>query len=168
MSDIYDPESYHPLKSLGYLINRVRSELLATLDAKLALSSPLASLELSAAQFVIIVTLATAAEPLSVADLCKRIWYDAGAMSRMLDRLESKGLISRRRVLCDRRLIRVELTEEGWAAFPRMRAVSMDVLNQVLRGFTRAEALQLESYLTRMLANAQKSSSTGLQASERG
>jgi DNA-binding MarR family transcriptional regulator len=155
MSDIYDPESYHPLKSLGYLIGRVRSELLAMLDAKLALSSPLASLELSATQLIIIVTLAMAEKSLSVADLCKRIWYDAGAMTRMLDRLESKGLISRHRVLSDRRLIRVELTEEGWAVFPRVRAVSMGVLNQALRGFTRAEALQLESYLTRMLANAQ-------------
>ena len=156
MSDIYDPESYHPLKSLGYLINRARSELLAMLGAKLASSSRLASLELSAAQFVTIVTLATAEGALSVTDMCKRISYDAGAMTRMLDRLESKGLISRRRTLFDRRLIYVELTEEGRAAFPCIRAVSMSVLNQVLRGFTRAEAVQLESYLTRMLVNAQR------------
>jgi DNA-binding MarR family transcriptional regulator len=73
----------------------------------------------------------------------------------MLDRLESKGLIRRTRSAHDRRLMNLELTEEGRAAYPRMREISMSVANRFLRGFTKAEARQLEGFLTRMLENAQ-------------
>jgi DNA-binding MarR family transcriptional regulator len=48
----------------------------------------------------------------------------------------------------------LELTAEGRAVFPRMREISMSVANRVLRGFTQAEARQLESLLERMLENA--------------
>ena len=92
---------------------------------------------------------------MSASDLCKGISYDAGAMTRMLDRLESKGLIRRSRSAVDRRLMHLELTDEGRAAWPRMREISMTVANRFLRGFTKAEARQLEGFLTRMLENAQ-------------
>jgi DNA-binding MarR family transcriptional regulator len=128
--------------------------LLAALDRDLEADRRLAPLELSSAQFIIIATLALADAPKSASDLCKGISYDAGAMTRMIDRLESKGLIRRSRSSDDRRLVHVELTEEGRAAYPRMREISMTVLNRFLRGFTKAEARQLEGLLSRMLENA--------------
>ena len=73
----------------------------------------------------------------------------------MIDRLESKGLITRSRSTQDRRLMNLELTEEGRAAYPRMREISMMVANGFLRGFTKAEARQLEGFLNRMLENAE-------------
>jgi DNA-binding MarR family transcriptional regulator len=75
-------------------------------------------------------------------------------MTRMVDRLEAKGLISRRRCPDDRRLVKIELTEAGLAALPKLRECSVRVLNHFLRGFTPAEARQLESFLVRMLQNA--------------
>ncbi len=72
----------------------------------------------------------------------------------MIDRLESKGLICRSRREDDRRVVYLELTEKGHNAFPRMRVVSMGIVNRFLRGFSQAEARQLESFLTRMLDNA--------------
>ena len=92
---------------------------------------------------------------MSASDLCKGISYDAGAMTRMLDRLESKGLIRRNRSAHDRRLTHLELTEEGRGAYPRMREISLTVANRFLRGFTKSEARQLEGLLGRMLENAQ-------------
>jgi len=92
---------------------------------------------------------------MSASDLCKGISYDAGAMTRMLDRLESKGLIRRHRSAHDRRLMHLELTEEGRGAYPRMREISLTVANRFLRGFTKSEARQLEGLLGRMLENAQ-------------
>ena len=84
---------------------------------------------------------------MSASDLCKGISYDAGAMTRMLDRLENKGLIRRNRSAQDRRLMHLELTEEGHAAYPRMREISMAVANRFLRGFSKTEARQLETLL---------------------
>ena len=112
---------------------------------------------LPAAQYIIVANLAAGpGEPKSAADLCKVISYDAGAMTRMLDRLEAKGLIRRTRSSQDRRLMNLELTEEGRAAYPRMREISMSIANRFLRGFTKTEARQLEGFLNRMLENAQE------------
>ena len=155
MGDIYDGATYQPCKSIGSLLSRVRVELLAALDGELAADKRLGSLEMSAAQYIIIANLAGPAGPRSASDLCKGISYDAGAMTRMLDRLESKGLIVRARSPHDRRLMNLELTEEGRAAYPRMREIAMTVTNRFLRGFSKTEARQLEGFLARMLENAQ-------------
>ena len=155
MSEIYDSASYQPRKGVGSLLNRVRTELLSALDRELAADKRLAPLDLSAAQFIVIATLAAGEGPMSASDLCKGISYDAGAMTRMLDRLQDKRLLSRARCTHDRRLTYLELTDEGRAAYPRMREISMGVLNRFLRGFTRQEGRQLEAFLSRMLENAQ-------------
>jgi DNA-binding MarR family transcriptional regulator len=157
LGDIYDHASYQPCRSIGSQLSRVKAEMLAALDRELSADKRLAPLEMSAAQYIIIANLAGPHEPKSAADLCKGISYDAGAMTRMLDRLESKGLIRRTRSAQDRRLMELELTEEGRAAYPRMREISMTVANRFLRGFTKAEARQLEGLLSRMLENAQGS-----------
>jgi DNA-binding MarR family transcriptional regulator len=155
MGDIYDIATYQPKKSVSYMLNRVRVEMLAALDSELVADRRLAPLEISSAQFIVIAMLAASSEPMSASNLCKGISYDAGAMTRMLDRLESKGLIRRNRSAHDRRLMHLELTEEGRAVYPRMREISMAVANHFLRGFTKTEARQLEGLLGRMLENAQ-------------
>ena len=153
MADVYDIETYQPRKGVGHLLSRVRMEMLTALDKALEADPELLKLEISSAQFIVISALASAGAK-SASDLCKGISYDAGAMTRMIDRLESKGLIRRDRRLDDRRVVYLELTEEGHRAFPRMREVSMVVLNRFLRGFSQAEAQQLEGFLSRMLDNA--------------
>jgi len=152
MSDIYTPETFTASKSVFRLINRVKTEALAALDQALASDPEVSALEVSAAQYVIIATLAER-EAYSSAQLCKSFSYDAGAMTRMVDRLEAKGLVQRHRCTDDRRLINLELTEAGKALFPKMRALSMAVQNRFLRGFSKAEVEQLEGYLNRILGN---------------
>lgn len=154
LADVYDIETYQPRKGVGHLLSRVRAEMLVALDKALEADAELSALEISAAQFIVIAALALAETAKSASDLCKGISYDAGAMTRMIDRLESKGLIRRNRRPEDRRVVYLELTEEGTRAYPRMRAVSMAVVNRFLQGFSAAEARQLESFLSRMLQNA--------------
>jgi len=128
--------------------------MLASLDTEFASDEQLGRLEVTAAQYIIIATLAGSTERRSASSLCKGISYDAGAMTRMIDRLESKGLIRRERCPNDRRLVYLELTEEGRAAYPRMREISRVVHNRFLQGMSRAEARELESLLLRVLDNA--------------
>ena len=154
MADVYNIETYQPRKGVGHLLSRVRTEMMVALDKALEADEELAALEISTAQFIVIATLALADTAKSASDLCKGISYDAGAMTRMIDRLESKGLIRRHRRPDDRRVVYIELTEAGSRAFPRMKAIAMGVVNRFLRGFSQAEARQLESFLTRMLENA--------------
>jgi DNA-binding MarR family transcriptional regulator len=153
MGTIYDVKSFEPRKAVGYLINRVRADMLAALDRELAQDAELAALEVTAPQFIILSLLAQR-DIDSTSRLCKDMSYDPGAMTRMVDRLEAKGLIERRRCPDDRRLVNLELTDAGHAAVPRMRACSVSVLNRFLRGFSKDEARQLEGLLARMMGNA--------------
>jgi DNA-binding MarR family transcriptional regulator len=152
MGDFYNLESFVPTRSVLSLISRVKSEAVAALDQALAADPELAALEVTSAQYLIISTLALR-EADSAAQLCKSFSYDAGAMTRMVDRLEAKGLVQRRRSSDDRRLINLELTEAGRALYPRMKALSMGVQNRFLAGFSKADVRQLEGYLGQMLGN---------------
>lgn len=154
MADVYSLETYQPRDGVGHLLSRARTEMMVALDKALATDEELAPMELSAAQFIVIASLALADTAKSASDLCRGISYDAGAMTRMIDRLESKSLIRRHRHPDDRRVVHIELTEEGNRVFPRMKSISMGVVNRFLRGFSQAEARQLENFLTRMLDNA--------------
>ena len=153
MGDIYDSATYEPRKGIGHLMHRVRTEILAAVDRELQADEDLGAMEVTSAQFIILATLSMGIAK-SASDLCKGISYDAGAMTRMIDRLEEKGLLRRSRDPGDRRLVNLELTEKGREALPRMRDVAMGVLNRFLHGFTKAEARQLEGFLARMLENA--------------
>jgi DNA-binding MarR family transcriptional regulator len=150
---IYDVKTYQPGTGVGQLMYRVRAAYMTALDQALTKEPELAELEISGAQYVILSLLAQGAAE-SAAQLCKDISYDGGAMTRMIDRLEAKGLISRRPCPNDRRLNILALTDAGQEAIPKLRAVSVRILNHFLRGFSQSDARQLEAYLTRMLENA--------------
>jgi DNA-binding MarR family transcriptional regulator len=151
-TEIYEVETYQPAGCVGQLLYRLRAAQMSALDQELAQDPDLAPLEISAAQYTIISVLAKYGVD-SAAQLCKDLSYDAGAMTRMIDRLEAKGLVNRRRCPEDRRLVKLELTEAGLAALPKLRACSVRVLNRLLRGFSLAEARQLEGFMVRMLQN---------------
>ena len=153
MGDIYTPENFAVSRSVFRLISRIKTEAFAAMDEALASDPEISALEVSAAQYVIIVTLAEQ-EANSSAQLCKSFSYDPGAMTRMVDRLEAKGLVLRRRRTDDRRQIDLELTEAGKALYPKMKLLSMQCQNRFLQGFSKAEVRELEGYLGRILANA--------------
>ncbi len=151
--DVYSLDSYEPRQGLGHLIGRARAELLAEIDTQLTKDEFLGPLEVTSAQLIVIVNLAGSECATSASELCKGISYDAGAMTRMLDRLEAKGLVRRTRSPDDRRLVNLELTQAGKAAYPRLKEISMRVLNHSLQNFTSNEAKQLEELLRRVLRN---------------
>lgn len=154
MGNIYDIRTYEPSQSIGYLMTRVKVEMLAALDRELAADPHLSGLGVTSAQFIVLVRLVGAGNKKSASDLCKELSYDAGAMTRMIDRLEKKGLVRRMRCMKDRRLIYLEATDEGRAAYPRMLEMSVAVQNRFLRGMAHEDAQKLKDYLTRMLHNA--------------
>ena len=144
---IYDPKTFDPTTGIGRLLTKVKGEIMDMLDRELA------AFDITAAQYVILVKLASG-ETDSASTLCKGVSYDPGAMTRMIDRLERKGLVRRVRSPSDRRKVFVELTDEGRAVYPKLIDSAVRTINHFLRGFTRAEADQLENFLRRMLANA--------------
>jgi len=74
-------------------------------------------------------------------------------MTRMIDRLQQKGLVRRVPHPEDRRAMNLELTVAGKALFPQLIAAKDRVHAQFLRGFSGDDRHALETLLHRMLAN---------------
>ena len=92
----------------------------------------------------------------TVAELARRCSVDAGSMTRLLDRLERKGLCRRVRCAGDRRVVRIELTPAGAALAERVPHALCRVYNAALAGFSPAEWTQLQGLLERLTRNAQQ------------
>jgi DNA-binding MarR family transcriptional regulator len=88
-------------------------------------------------------------------ELAREMHVDAGAMTRMVDRLAAKGLVDRVRSETDRRVVHLRLTPEGTAAAEQVPQVLADVNNDMLRGFNKQEWTQLKEFLQRMLDNGE-------------
>jgi DNA-binding MarR family transcriptional regulator len=86
-------------------------------------------------------------------ELAREMDIDAGAVTRMVDRLEAKGLIERARSEADRRVVHLRLTAAGEAVAKKVPFVLASVNNDFLRGFTEAEWKQLRRLLSRMADN---------------
>lgn len=89
-------------------------------------------------------------------ELAKEMSIDAGAMTRMLDRVAAKGLIERVRSETDRRVVHLKLTPEGEAAAAQIPHVLAEVNNAFLCGFSKQEWSQLKEFLQQLLLNGQR------------
>jgi MarR family transcriptional regulator, multiple antibiotic resistance protein MarR len=128
------------------LINRVRVEVIDALDGELA------QFDITAPQLIVLASVANK-EADSAAAICKSISYDPGAMTRMIDRLEQKGLVRRVPHPEDRRAMTLEITAAGKALYPQLLAAKETVQQRFLRGFSEEEVQQLETFLDRMIDN---------------
>jgi DNA-binding MarR family transcriptional regulator len=153
--DISDRDEAGPSTAdmaLVSLVGLVRLALIAGLDEEFLGDKEVASLEVTAAQFVILKNVLKGSAQ-SACELCKSLDYDRGAMSRMIDRLESKRLIRRVALSHTRRSVALEVTDTGKAAFPKMQACLDRVVARLLNGVTKEQVREVEKVLKRMLAN---------------
>jgi DNA-binding MarR family transcriptional regulator len=148
-----DAKSMDMRNSIAGLVSRLRVALFARLDEELLRDEDLAELEVTTAQLTVIAHVLKK-NVNSACTLCEELDYDRGAMSRMIDRLESKGLLRRVPLAHTRRGFALEITAAGRTAFPKMEACAVRVLNRLLRGVTKTQVREAEKVLRQMLANA--------------
>lgn len=91
----------------------------------------------------------------TVAALARGCHLDAGGMTRLLDRLEAKGLCERIRSVQDRRVVHIELTPQGRAIAAQIPATLVGLQQIALQGFSDAEHEQLQAFLRRIFDNLQ-------------
>jgi DNA-binding MarR family transcriptional regulator len=142
----YKAENYQPDESAVYLMRQILNLVASEVDQALEPA------DLTSAQWVPLLKLHMG-HASTVAELARECKLDAGAMTRMLDRLEAKGLVARVRSSEDRRVVNLELTREGKLAAKEIPAVLCKVQNAFLEGFSVAEWQQLKDLLRRVLAN---------------
>lgn len=138
--DHYTNESFMLTDSVGLTLTQARNMITAEMDAALK------NLGISSQQMGIVLSLSrgVAATPF---ELSKLLGIDSGLMTRMLDKLETKGLLERSRSVDDRRVVNLTLTEKGEALATRIPEIAPQVLNARLKKFTSAEFEELRRLL---------------------
>ncbi len=106
--DHYTPESFRLTQSVGFAINKARNLLVTEMDAALK------ELDITSQQMGILLSLRSGVATTPF-ELSKLLGIDTGLMTRMLDKLETKGLLERSRSIEDRRVVNLTLTKEGEA-----------------------------------------------------
>ena len=151
----YSAQDYRAEESIGYLMRRILTGVSQAVDGQMCEPGgptypqwiPLHKLHMGTAT--------------TVAELARECLLDTGAMTRLLARLEAKGLCRRVRSVSDRRVVNIELTDEGRVAAQQVPEILSKVQNEHLAGFSQAEWEQLKSFLRRILDNAQALSARG-------
>jgi DNA-binding MarR family transcriptional regulator len=88
------------------------------------------------------------------AELAREYGIDASAVTRLVDRLEKRGLLQRVRSCEDRRAVRLALTPEGQAIAARMPAIFMSITETLMSGLSAEEVGFLKNMLRRVLAKS--------------
>lgn len=131
---------------LGYFLSTARNVLAARMDRAVE------PLGLTSSQIGVILLLwfGHARTPF---EMSRALSYDTGSMTRMLDRLEKKGFVDRRRSNADRRVVELALTPKGEDAARQLPALIDVVLHEQLRGFSADDVATLVRLLQRFIAN---------------
>lgn len=143
MSDLTDPAHRH----IGGWVGSLAAAFRRGLDLELA------PYGVTASQWPIL-SLCYSGHSDTPSDLARVLPVDAAAVTRLLDRLEAKGLICRKPHSHDRRSVRVELTKRGRALVPKLRPLIDKNNANFLEGLSRAELSAVSSLFPKMLRNA--------------
>ncbi|MDE0856152.1 MAG: MarR family transcriptional regulator [Nevskia sp.] len=140
----YHPESYTTTNSVGYLVKRAHGINLDALEPKLAEHG------LTFTQYAVLMSVRDRIA-LNAKEICVNLRHDSGALTRVLDQLEARGLLQRQRSAEDRRAIQLHLTEAGEAALRTVVPLVVERLNLALKDFTGAEVDELLRLLNKLI-----------------
>jgi len=133
--------------SLGLLFRQVRDALRAAMERELAANGH----DITLSQYITLKKLhygtANASELAQAAEL------NPGAMTRLLDRLETAGLVQREAHPSDRRALRIVLTERGRSIWPELEACTDRVRERALAGLDDSQRAELVRMLEHVHAN---------------
>ncbi|GIX17499.1 MAG: hypothetical protein KatS3mg119_1685 [Rhodothalassiaceae bacterium] len=85
-----------------------------------------------------------------VSRIADKAVYKLSTVTRIIQRMEAKGLVTTRRSPRDARVTEVTLTPMGEAELRRVRAVASRIANEAFAGFSREEIATLIALLTRV------------------
>ena len=109
--------------------------------------------DLSMREYDVLYPLSKCPGPIRLSELNRHVLLSQPALSRMVDRLAERGLVSRAADPSDRRGVRLALTGEGLAIQQRIgRRHGRSVAQAMRAGLTPAELRQLEEICAKLAA----------------
>lgn len=145
----YRAETFHMRESIGYLVKRAQRLIQERIESKFAQRG------CTLQQWLVMMHIRDGLA-LTVADLCRELNHDSGAMTRLIDQLEDRKLIERRRNPQDRRVIELSLTTSGDETVEALILIAIDMLNTTMDGFTHDEVKLFKSMLRRLIGRLEE------------
>ncbi len=139
----YRAETYRVRSSVGYLLKRAHSLLVDHLEPVLVASG------FTFTQWVVLMHLRDGLA-INATVLCAQLRHDSGALTRIIDQLEARGLVSRERSRQDRRSVRLHLTEAGRQTVDGSIPDVVALMNSALTRFSRTELTDLTRLLIKL------------------
>jgi len=139
----YHASTYKAQNSIGYLIKRSQSMMMDVLEQLFAERG---------FSFIHYVILSWLRDGIAVnpKDICLKYRHDSGALTRVIDQLEERGLLERVRRGNDRRKVDLELTDAGRKTVESLIPLVVDKLNLALVDFSRDEVTELKRLLIKL------------------
>ncbi len=150
----YDPASYRARDSVGYLVRRLYSILSNRIEARFADQG------LTLMQWIVLLYLRDGLAR-TASDIAREFRHDSGALTRVIDQLEQRGLLTRERSARDRRAVELNLTRVGRRTIEKLLPKVVGELNDALSPLSREEFAQFQGYLVRILDHLQPESASG-------
>jgi DNA-binding MarR family transcriptional regulator len=139
----YSVSGFKARQSLGYLIRRLHNLVMPRAEALFD------EADFTFSQWVALMAVRDGVAT-SCAEVARMMEHDAGATTRLIDQMEHRGLIRRRRNNDDRRVFNLEITPMGKATAKVMIPRMVAFWNAALEDFSPQEFSQLVSLLTRL------------------
>lgn len=139
----YDSVPFTPESSVGYLLRRFQQAQAAALEHIFA-AEGITMVQWSALVFIYLRGTTTGIE------VARDLSYDKGAVTRLLDTLEAKALLTRTRNTDDRRCVDLELTDAGRDVAMRCKEQVTARWNAWLADWPDTEVCQLLDSLVRL------------------
>lgn len=139
----YRAETYKAQTSIGYLVKRGYSLCLNALEPVLEKHG------FTFFQYQILAWLRDGIA-LNPSDICTQYRHNSGALTRVIDQLEEKGLIERLRRDRDRRKVELQLTDAGREVIESLVPLVVEQLNLALRDFSSGEVQELIRLLIKL------------------
>ena len=94
--------------------------------------------------------------PQSVRDLGRRVELTSGSMTTAIDRLETRGLVTRADHPTDRRTWVIHLTPDGTALISKVFAGHEQAMERAMRGLSKSDRVALTNLLKRLGTTAEE------------
>jgi DNA-binding MarR family transcriptional regulator len=145
----YDAATYQARDSVGYLVRRLYSIMRMRLEAAFAHHG------LTLMQWIVLMHVRDGLAR-TASDIAREFSHDTGALTRVIDQLEKRGLLRRRRSARDRRVVELELTRAADRLIADCLPPVVTEMNYALAPLDRGEFDQLRGLLNRVLEHLQQ------------
>ena len=141
----YNVKGYQSQRSIGYLLRRAGKLMTGQIESLFVKE------DVSFVQWVIMMNLRDGLR-MTAAELSQHLCHDSGALTRVIDQMEERGLIARKRSTEDRRVVALALTAAGRRVTEAFLPRVVKLYNGLLTDFTEKETDVLIDLLTRLTA----------------